>query len=270
MESENPKPEPQSQSTPVSAAAWRWPIVVVVLAMMVLVAYIVSLKTAKEAAAGTIRETRETIAEIGEAAVTIAENFQQTKITETFIESLPEVSDAGEGRLEVATLENTKVFKRSDTRTILWNKINLGTTISEIRVPATFRYHIDLSAEWKIEVRDQQCIVIAPMLLPTTPVAIQSDKIEKHSESGWARFNADEHMDWVMQSITPRLTSHASSDSHLNLVREHARKTVAEFVRQWLMKEDHWREDRFRTVTVIFAEEAEADDFPAKPTLQLN
>ena len=270
MESENPKPEPQPQSTPVSAAAWRWPIVVVVLAMMVLVAYIVSLKTAREAAAGTISETRETIAEIGEAAVTIAENFQQAKITETFIESLPEVSDAGEGRLEVATLENTKVFKRSDTRTILWNKINLGTTTSEIRVPATFRYHIDLSAEWKIEVRDQKCIVIAPMLLPTTPVAIQSDKIEKHSESGWARFNADEHMDWVMQSITPRLNSHASSDSHLNLVREHARKTVAEFVRQWLMKEDHWREDRFRTVTVIFAEEAEADDFPAKPTLQLN
>ena len=119
MESENPKPEPQPQSTPVSAAAWLWPIVVVVLAMMVLVAYIVSLKTAKEAAAGTIRETRETIAEIGEAAVTIAENFQQAKITETFIESLPEVSDAGEGRLEVATLENTKVFKRSNTRTTL-------------------------------------------------------------------------------------------------------------------------------------------------------
>ena len=66
MESENPKPEPQPQSTPV-CAAWRWPIVVVVLAMMVLVAYIVSLKTAKEAAAGTIRETRKTISEIGEA-----------------------------------------------------------------------------------------------------------------------------------------------------------------------------------------------------------
>ena len=202
--------------------------------------------------------------------MTIAENFQQAKITETFIESLPEVNDAGEGRLEVATLENTKVFKRTNTRTILWNKINLGTTVTEIKVPATFRYHIDLSAEWKIEVRDQQCIVIAPMLLPTTPVAIHTDKIEKRSENGWGRFNADEQMDGLMQSITPRLTSHASSDSHLNLVREHARKTVAEFVRQWLMKEDHWREDRFRTVTVIFAEEAESDDFPAKPTLQLN
>ena len=93
-ESENLSPEPQPQSPPVSAAVWRWPIVVVVLALMVLVAYIVSIKTAKDVATGTIRETRETIAEIGEAAVTIAENFQQAKITETFIESLPEVSDA--------------------------------------------------------------------------------------------------------------------------------------------------------------------------------
>ena len=74
---------------------------------------------------------------------------------------------------------------------------------------------------------------------------IHTDKIEKRSENGWGRFNADEQMDGLMQSITPRLTSHASSDSHLNLVREHARKTVAEFVRQWLMKEDHWRETGF-------------------------
>jgi len=282
MESENPKPEPQPQSTPISVAAWRWPITVTLLGGFVISAIVVVIfggyyfifykpaKLASEAANSLVEETRQTFNDLGETAVTIAENFQQAKITETFIESLPEISDAGEGRLEVATLENTKVFKRTNTRTILWNKINLGTTVTEIRVPATFRYHIDLSAEWKIEVRDQQCIVIAPMLLPTTPVAIHTDKIEKRSENGWARFNADEQMDGLMQSITPRLTSHASSDSHLNLVREHARKTVAEFVRQWLMKEDHWREDRFRTVTVIFAEEAEADDFPAKPTLQLN
>ena len=78
----------------------------------------------------------------------------------------------------------------------------------------------------------------------TTPWLFTPIKL-KTSENGWGRFNADEQMDGLMQSITPRLTSHASSDSHLNLVREHARKTVAEFVRQWLMKEDHWREDRF-------------------------
>ena len=108
------------------------------------------------------------------------------------------------------------------------------------------------------------------MMLPTTPVAIHTDKIEKRSERGWARFNKDDQMDALMKTITPRLTSQASSDSHVNLVREHARKTVAEFVRQWLMKEDHWREDRFRSITVIFADEEEAQDFPAKPTLQLN
>ena len=267
------EPEPPSEDSHAhssGASQWRWPIVILTIATMALVAYIYSVKTAKEVAENTARKTQETLRDIGESAITIAENFQQSKITHTFTESLPEAKDAGEGRLEVGTLENTKVFKRTNKRTILWDKISLGTTVTEIRVPATFRYHLKLSDPWKLEVRNQQCFVIAPMMLPTTPVAIHTDKIEKRSERGWARFNKDEQMDSLMRTITPRLTSQASSDSHINLVREHARKTVAEFVRQWLMKEDHWREDRFQTITVIFADEAAAEDFPAKPTLQLN
>ena len=249
---------------------WRWPIVLLGITAMAVIAYIYSINAAKDVAENTVRKTQETIAGIGESAITIAENFQQSKITHTFTESLPEANDAGEGRLEVATLENTKHFKRTNKRTILWDKISLGTTVTEIRVPATFRYHIKLSDPWKLEVRDQQCFVISPMMRPTTPVAIHTDRIEKYSERGWARFNKEEQMDALMKSITPRLTSHASSDSHVNLVREHARKTVAEFVRQWLMKEDHWRKDRFLTITVIFSDEAASEDFPAKPTLQLN
>ena len=263
-------PSEDSHAPSSGFSQWRWPVVILTIATMVLVAYIYSIKTAKGVAENTIRNTQETIRNIGESAITIAENFQQSKITHTFAEFLPEANDAGEGRLEVATLENTKIFKRTNKRTILWDKISLGTTVTEIRVPATFRYHLKLADRWKLEVRDQQCFVIAPMMLPTTPVAIHTDKIEKRSERGWARFNKDDQMDALMKTITPRLTSQASSDSHVNLVREHARKTVAEFVRQWLMKEDHWREDRFRTITVIFADEAEAQDFPAKPTLQLN
>ena len=61
-ESKSPSSDPHSQANAV--AAWRWPTVVVVLALMVLVAYIVSIKTAKDAATGTIQETRKTIAEI--------------------------------------------------------------------------------------------------------------------------------------------------------------------------------------------------------------
>ena len=265
--------ETQSQVNHKSSpelSQWRWPIVLLGITAMASIAYIYSVKTAKDITENTVRKTQEAIVDIKESAITIAENFQQSKITHTFTESLPEANDAGEGRLEVATLENTKHFKRTNKRTILWDKISLGTTVTEIRVPATFRYHIKLSDPWKLEVRDQQCFVISPMMQPTTPVAIHTDGIEKYSERGWARFNKEEQMDGLMKSITPRLTSHASSDSYVNLVREHARKTVAEFVRQWLMKEDHWRKDRFLTITVIFADEAASEDFPAKPTLQLN
>ena len=45
---------------------------------------------------------------------------------------------------------------------------------------------------------------------------------------------------------------------------------VAEFVRSWLLMEDHWREDRFRSVTVIFADEMPSGDAPQPPTLILD
>ena len=277
MEKESEKTAPEPKSTGSNFAEWRWPVVILSLGFMALVAFLYSLnvaknatEAAKDATVGTVKEIRETVKEVGAAAITIAENFQQAKITETFVESLAEVSDTGEGNLMVATMKNTKTFKRTEKLTILWDSVSLGTTVTEIKVPATFRYHIKLSDPWKLEVREQQCIVIAPALKATTPVAIHTNEIEKRSDEGWARFNADEQMAGLEKSLTPRLNQHARSKEHLNMAREKARITVAEFVRQWLMKEDHWRKDRFSTIHIIFADEAEAKDFPAKPTLELN
>ena len=275
-ENQSNKPD-ESTSKVDTLAELRWPIVIVSLGLMATVAYVYSLSVAKDvaeeakdAAVGTAKEIHQTVNDLGDAAISIAENFQQAKITETFVESLPEVSDTGEGNLEVATLKNTKTFKRTDKRTILWDSVSLGTTTTEIKVPATYRYHIRLSDSWKLEVRDQNCIVIAPSLRATTPVAIHTDELEKRSDEGWGRFNADKQMESLQKTITPRLNDYAQSPQHFDVVREHSRKTVAKFVREWLMKEDHWREDRFRSIHVIFADEAEAEDFPAKPTLELN
>ena len=38
-------------------------------------------------------------------------------------------------------------------------------------------------------------------------------------------------------------------------MRESSRRTVANFVRSWLLREDQWRSDRFHAVKVIFADE---------------
>ena len=55
----------------------------------------------------------------------------------------------------------------------------------------------------------------------------------------------------------------------VDLVRESARRTVAEFVRSWLLIEDHWREDRFRSIVVVFPDEHPPDAVFVRPTLEL-
>ena len=271
------KTEENTPKTDQSLTEWRWPIVVLALGLMVLIAFLYTIKAtkdtavaAKDATVDTAKEVTQTVKEISEAAITIAEKFQEAKITETFVGSLPKVRKAEGEPLEVATMENTKTIKRTEERTILWDVISLGKTETEIKVPATYRYHIRLADPWKLEVRDQSCIVIAPALRATTPVAIHTDRMEKRSDQGWARFNADEEMEKLEKSLTPRLNGYARSEDHLGLVREEARRAVAQFVKNWLLKEEHWKKDRFTAIHVIFADEANPDDYPAKPTLELN
>ena len=102
MEKESEKTAPAHQSSGKNFTEWRWPVVILSLGFMILIALLYSINAAKnataaakDAAIGTAKEIRETVKEVGEAAVTIAENFQQAKITETFVESLPEVEGTG-------------------------------------------------------------------------------------------------------------------------------------------------------------------------------
>src|SRR5204863_7545034 len=144
-----------------------------------------------------------------------------------------------------------------------------GKTVSEIRVPVTYRYHLRLSDPWQLDVLGQSCIVFAPRIRASLPPAIHTDRMEKNSEAGWGRFNAREQMTDLEKSITPTLSQYASDGKHTALAREQCRKTVAEFVKTWLLKEDHWRTDRFRTIKVIFADETNAVPEQVLPTIQL-
>jgi hypothetical protein len=74
-----------------------------------------------------------------------AEKFKTGTITRTFVEHIPEFSPTHGDVLELTTSRSDEDFTRSDSRSIAWNMIYLGTTVSTIRVPATFRYHLRLS-----------------------------------------------------------------------------------------------------------------------------
>lgn len=198
----------------------------------------------------------------------LAEKFRQQHITETFTSALPTFARSPGGNLELATSTSTETLTRTDERTIAWDMVYLGRTVSEISVPVTYRYHLVLRDPWKLDVVGNTCIVRAPAIRPSLPPAIHTDRMQKRSEAGWARFDAREQMAELERSLTPRLTRHAGDPRRLALVREECRKTVAEFVRDWLLREDHWRKDRFTAIQIVFADEPQ-EKSPPPATLRL-
>ena len=264
MNPETPSPPPNHALT-----VYRWPLVVVIVALIALLAFLAFLWVTKR----TYDETLARGGKAGEYAVqkvaSIAEKFMGGNITKTFVAAIPEISSTGAGNLELATSDQTETFRAEDEKSILWDKLYLGKTISEIRVPVTYRYHLRMADPWQLDVSGQTCIVIAPSVRPSLPPAIHTDKMEKKSEAGWGRFNASEQMTGLEKSITPTLSQYASDEKHITLAREQCRKTVAEFVKTWLLKEDHWRTDRFHTIKVIFADETNAVPARVGPTIEL-
>ncbi len=261
---ETSPPRPERALTP-----YRWPLAIVALGLLALVAFLVFLWVTKRAYDETLArggKAGEYLAQKGEA---IAQKFMSGNITRTFLAALPEISSAGAGNLELATSDQTETFRAEDEKSIFWDKLYLGKTVSEIRVPVTYRYHLRLSDPWQLDVSGQTCVVVAPGIRPSLPPAIHTDKMEKMSEAGWGRFNAREQLAELEKSVTPTLTRYASDTKHIALAREECRKTVGEFVKTWLLKEDHWRTDRFHAIKVIFPDETNAVLEQVAPTIQL-
>jgi len=255
-----PLPPPRNNMADWTRAlsSLRWPLAFVVACAIAVGAYI-----------WTVRTGAQTAVDVGRSIGSIADRFRTGNITTAFLASIPELTSTGSGNLEVATASATETFTRSDERRILWDWVSLGQTITEIRADVTYRYYVSFNDHWDIGISNHTCIVKVPALRPSLPPAIHTDTMEKRTERGWLRFDADQQMAELEKAITPTLVQYASNPKHLNLVRETARKTVAEFVRRWLLKEDHWRSDRLSAIIVVFADEEMSDLTLVVPTLQL-
>jgi hypothetical protein len=235
--------EPKSRS-----GAGRW-IAAILLIMGIVVALV----------AIGIFKTASPILSMIKSIPEMAARFQTGTITTTFKESIPVVTSTQGDVLELATARSDELFHREDTKTIFWNTLFLGTTVSEIRVPVTFRYHVRLSDPWRLAARGNVCLVLAPRVRPSQPPAIHTDLMEKMTENGWARFNKDDNLSALEKSITPTLEMRAFAPRQMQLSRDACRQSVAEFVKKWLMKEDRWRLDRFSSIVVVFPDEGRFD-----------
>lgn len=193
----------------------------------------------------------------------------EQRISDSFRLSVTQIISTQGDILEVATMQTDETITKYDMKTLFQDALYLGTTVSEIRTPVFYRYHIRLSDPWEIRVHGGACIVHAPALRPSLPPAIRTEGLEKKSAAGWLRFNAAENLAALEKELTGTLEKRAGNAAHLNLIREKARESLAQFAQKWLMQEPKSPATTLRSITVIFPDETEPEVLKRPPTLVL-
>lgn len=238
---------------------WRWPITLMVFGILAFGAYWITVnETTSIFKSGAKQATR-----IKDSVVQAADSFESQNIAQSFLSQLPAKIEHGGDQLEIASFEAVESFRSESRRKVAWDVIDLGTTVSEIRVPVTFRYHVLLSDDWKLEVHNNICFVLAPEIRPTQPPAIHTDRMETFSTRGWARFDSDESMDQLVRTITPTVMEYAGDEKHKALVKDTARKGVATFVRNWLLDQQFWNTNAISRIIVTFNDEETLEFHPS-------
>jgi len=177
-----------------------------------------------------------------------ADSFKNTGKTALHAELVPLRTPGG--MLETHGFTRTETFHK-DTGSFF------GTTSSEIRLSATYRYQIELRSKWNLYIDDTRhlAFVIAPAFHPQLPIAVDSRSVFEWTESGWGRFNKWEHLQALHREISGHLETLAQSKEYIEPGRKSARITVEEFVLDWVTKQRGWPKDVQPFVKVYFDDE---------------
>ena len=167
----------------------------------------------------------------------------------------PVVSTLPGGLLETATIRMGEDFYKSDALT--WWGLYLGNTASHIQVAATYRYGVPLADPlWEIVSKGQIAVVVAPVLRPSLPVAVDTSTWRERTENGWARFDKEEQLEQLRRGVSNDLEQRANDPRRIALAREASRRTIGEFVEKWLLTRDpQWKVGAFSVVKVVFQDE---------------
>jgi hypothetical protein len=157
------------------------------------------------------------------------------------------------GWLEVSTVKSTELFDSAVDHDIFG--LSLGQTVTRIRVPAHFTYRIRLAREWKVLRRDDSFLVVVPQVEPSLPVAVDLGRMQKYASGIWSPLTGPAALDQLERQITAKLARKAVSPFYIQLQRDAARRTVAEFVQKWLVTHSKWGKPDSRKIRVLFADE---------------
>lgn len=157
------------------------------------------------------------------------------------------------GLLEVSMISAEERFDSTTSHTVLG--VSVGRTVAQVRVPAVYRYHIPLSKDWSFRVNGDTLIVVAPAVIPSLPVAIDTGRLESFSSGLWSPLTGADAVKALQKSITARLGEKASTAELLLLQREASRQTVSEFVQKWVIEQPRWKITSAPAVLVFFEDE---------------
>jgi phosphate/sulfate permease len=159
------------------------------------------------------------------------------------------------GLLEVSRIETTEMLDTTIQHEIFGVKI--GETMPRIRVPAVYRYVIELEPEWRVVRADDVFTIVAPRIRPSLPVAVDFAGIQKDVAGSWMLlpFTGNDDLELLERSITTRLEQKARSRDYIDRQREDARETVREFARKWLVEQTRWKRADYEDIRVLFADE---------------
>ena len=251
--------------------AWRWPLTFLILGgmamLMVVLVVVFAGSLLNQNLQSGIKSSENALKEIGQ----LVNGATSVSLKESFLAGIPEISDAGGGRLELAKVDRVESLKSEDRMSLFWDRFSLGTSTAEIRVPVTYRYYVNLDDAWDIETSGPVCYVQAPRLRTMLPPAIHGNRMEKRSQNGWARFGAGDQLDTLEKDLLPTLVQYAEDEAVMVLVRDQARKSMVRFVRHWLLQQFPDIHEDIKLVEVTFTDEPSTDsDLEIQPLMTLH
>ena len=205
-----------------------------------------------------------------DAITSFLNGFRPKQVVNTFNQWRDLQVQGNEGNiLEVATATTTEKFTRESSFEMFGKPIPGMTTVSEITIPATYRYHIDLKGDWIIQEDGHRLHVVAPPVQPSLPVAFDSAMMEKNNP-GWSKIFAGDNMKELEKTITASLASRATDPETTEEVKEEAKMSIAKFLQTWLIGEDQWKAGHFEEIIVYFEGEViDLEDQSVTPDLKI-
>ena len=221
----------QTSAPPVAKEPMKWPKATLWMMIVFVIALNAALflKTCRELPGDVVDKTGKVIEKTGTALATVAAAFNRGTITTSFVSTATTLSN--HQHLQFATLKQTEIFTHHEEKSTAFGYVPLPDVVVEARAPVEYTYYVDLKAKWEMTLKDNTIHVFTPPIRANKP-AVDASTITYEVKKGYLK--TDEAQENLKRSITSLVTLRAKDN--VPLVRETARKEIAEFVDNWLAR----------------------------------